>query len=155
MILWAHPSPQAKRYLNRISRFCTDDRRRSLYFTMGRPFHLRTVLSHWRISTPCNTWFPKPTRVLNPNGISIGSAVFGRPFVKRFAQCYRTVVCTILPVTLVYCGQTVGWIKMPCTWYGHIALGGDPVPPQKGAQPISFSPCLLWPNGWMDQDVTV
>jgi len=23
-----------------------------------------------------NTWFPGPTRVLNPNGISIGSAVF-------------------------------------------------------------------------------
>jgi len=25
---------------------------------------------------PSNTWFPGPTRVLNPNGISIGSAVF-------------------------------------------------------------------------------
>jgi len=23
-----------------------------------------------------NTWFPGPTQVLNPNGISIGSAVF-------------------------------------------------------------------------------
>ena len=37
--------------------------------------------------------------------------VFGRPFVKRFALCYRTVDC--LSVTLVNCGQTVGWIKMP------------------------------------------
>jgi len=27
---------------------------------------------------PSNTWFPGPTRVLNPNGISIGSAVFAR-----------------------------------------------------------------------------
>jgi len=35
--------------------------------------------------------------------------VFGRPFVKRFALCYRTV----LSVTLVYCGHTVGRIKMP------------------------------------------
>ena len=34
---------------------------------------------------------------------------FGRPFVKRFALCYRTVV---LSVTLVYCGQTVRRIKM-------------------------------------------
>ena len=25
---------------------------------------------------PCNTWFLGPTRVLNPNGISIGAAVF-------------------------------------------------------------------------------
>ena len=27
--------------------------------------------------TPPNTWFPGLTRVLNPHGISIGSAVFG------------------------------------------------------------------------------
>jgi len=54
----------------------------------------------------------------------------------------------------VYCGQTGGWISMP--------LGMDrpqprphcvrwrPTPP-KGAQPPIFGPCLLWPNGWMDQ----
>ena len=42
------------------------------------------------------------------------SAPFARPFVKRFALCYRTVVlslclsCPFLSVTLVYCGQTVG-----------------------------------------------
>jgi len=35
--------------------------------------------------------------------------LFGRPFVKRFAVYYHTVV---LFVTLVYCGQTVGWMKM-------------------------------------------
>ena len=48
---------------------------------------------------------------------NIDSAIFGRPFVKRFALCYRTVVClyvypVCLSVTLVYCGQTVTWIKM-------------------------------------------
>jgi len=38
---------------------------------------------------------------------------FGRPFVKRFALCYRTVVSpalyvlSVLSVALVYCGQTV------------------------------------------------
>ena len=30
--------PQPKRHLDQFSRFCTDDRRVSLYFTMGRPF---------------------------------------------------------------------------------------------------------------------
>jgi len=30
----------------------------------------------WRIWIPSNTWFTEPTRVLNPNTISIGSAVF-------------------------------------------------------------------------------
>jgi len=34
-------------------------------------------------------------------------------------------------------------------------LDGDPVPPpKKGAQPPIFGPCLLCPNGWMDQDAT-
>ena len=33
---------------------------------------------------------------------------------KGFALCYRTVVyhLSCLSATLVYCGQTVGWIKM-------------------------------------------
>jgi len=56
---------------------------------------------------------------------------FGRPFVKRFALCYRSVVClSRLSVTLVYCGQTVGWIKMPLGMEvglgpGDIVLDGD------------------------------
>jgi len=40
---------------------------------------------------------------------------------------------------------------------GDFVLGGDPVPfPQKGAEPSSpiFGPFLLWPNGWMHQNVT-
>jgi len=38
---------------------------------------------------------------------------------------------------------------------GHIVLDGNPArPPQKGEQPPIFGPCLLWPNGWMDQDAT-
>ena len=35
----------------------------------------------WGIWTPSNTWFPGPTRVLNPNGISIGLAVFAGSLV--------------------------------------------------------------------------
>ena len=30
----------------------------------------------WGIWTPSNTWFPRPTPVINPNDMSIGSAVF-------------------------------------------------------------------------------
>jgi len=37
----------------------------------------------------------------------------------------------------------------------YIVLDGDPGPPQKKwTEPPIFSPCLLWPNGWMDQDAT-
>jgi len=37
---------------------------------------------------------------------------------------------------------------------GHIVLYGDRAPLKKGHSPSLFGPCLLWPNGWMDQDVT-
>jgi len=41
--------------------------------------------------------------------------VLGRPFVKRFALCYQTVVClSVYPVcdVGVNCGQVVAWIKI-------------------------------------------
>jgi len=58
--------------------------------------------------------------------------VFGRPFVKRFALCYRSVVCpvlSVLSVTFVHYGQTVGRIKVKLGMQvglgpGHIVLGG-------------------------------
>jgi len=46
------------------------------YFTMGRPFPQNCPFPWGILTGPSNTWFPGPTRVLNPNGISIGSAVF-------------------------------------------------------------------------------
>jgi len=63
--------------------------------------------------------------------------------------------CPVLSVTLVYCGQTVGRIKMKLgvqVGLGHIVLDGDPAPPQKrGTAPNPIlSPWPLWPNGWMD-----
>jgi len=108
----------------------------------------------------------------------------------------------VLSVTLVYCGQTVGRIKMKLGFGlghivldgdlaptppkghspqfsahiccckmaglikmplgtevglgpGHIVLDGDPAPPpQKGTAAPNFGPCVLWPNGSMDQDAT-
>ena len=38
---------------------------------------------------------------------------------------------------------------------GDIVLDGDPAPPtERATAPPIFGPCLLWPNGWMDQDAT-
>jgi len=52
-----------------------------------------------------------------------------------------------------------GWTKMPLGM--EVGLGpGDvqrgPSLPQKKSSPPHpiFGPCLLWPNGWMDQDAT-
>jgi len=38
---------------------------------------------------------------------------------------------------------------------GVVVLDGDPAHfPKRGLSPEIFGPCLLWPNGWMDQYVT-
>jgi len=38
----------------------------------------------------------------------------------------------------------------------NIVLDGDLAPPPKirAQTPLIFAPCLLWRNGWMDQDIT-
>jgi len=96
--------------------------------------------------------------------INIAVCIIGRPFGKRFALRYQTrcLSCPVcLSVTLVYCGQTVGWIKMKRGMRvglgpGHIVLDGPSCPSHKEAQPSphNFGPYLLWPNGCMDQDAT-
>ena len=80
-------------------------------------------------------------------------------FCSPYAIGPFSPVLSLLYVTFVYCGQTVGGIKMPLGTEvsydpGHILLDGDPASP-KGAQPPIFGPCLLWPNGWMDQEALV
>jgi len=129
--------------------------------------------------------------------------VFGRPFVKRFALYYRSIVClSVLSVCVVdvlwpngwmyqeqtwhggrpqpsphcvrwktkiprnrgtalhfsahvYCGQTAGWIKIKVgLGSGHIVSHGDRTSRKGHTQPPIFGPCLLQPNGWMDQDAT-
>ena len=63
---------------DRSSRFRTGDRKVSLYFKMVRPFPSKLPILTGRSGPQFNAWFPGPTRVLNLNGISIGSAVFAR-----------------------------------------------------------------------------
>jgi len=76
---------------------------------------------------------------------------FVRPFVKRFVLYYRTVVspvclsCPVLSVTLVYCGQTVGRIKMKLGMLVgldpvHIVLNGTQLPLPKRSTTPNFRP---------------
>jgi len=64
------------------------------------------------------------------------------------------VLSVYLSTTLVYCGQTVGWIKMKLGMEvglvpGHIVLDGDP-PPQKGHSPqFSAYVCCGQTAGWI------
>jgi len=60
-----------------------------------------------------------------------------------------------------YCGQTAGCIKMPHGMEVGLSPGdfvrwGPSYPKKKDhthPHPI-FGPCLLWPNGWIDEDAT-
>ena len=61
----------------------------------------------------------------------------------------------------ICCSQMAEWIKMPLGRKvglspSHIVLDGYPaLSLQKEAESLPiFGPCLLWPNGWMDQDDT-
>ena len=76
-------------------------------------------------------------------------------------RCPVCPVLSVLSVTFVHCGQTVGRIKMKLGKQvglgpDHIVLNGDPTPPPlKGHNsPPNFGAYLLRPNGCMDQDVT-
>jgi len=60
---------------------------------------------------------------------------------------------------LVCCGQTAAWVKMPLGMEVGLGLRNivydvDPATPRKRAHaPLpNFGPCLLWPNGLMDED---
>jgi len=55
----------------------------------------------------------------------------------------------------VCCGQMARWSKKPLgTKVGQVTLLDGKRSPQNGAKPPIFGPCLLWPNGYMDQDTT-
>jgi len=72
-----------------VQPFCTADGREYPYFTMGAPlFPLKLPLPMEDLSTHLiQLWFLGPTRVLNPNGSSIGSAVFA----QLTADCPHTL----------------------------------------------------------------
>jgi len=87
--------------------------------------------------------------------------VLGRPFVKRFALCYRSVVCTSV------CDLGVlwpnGWVDQDKTWHRgrprprrHCVRWNPSPPPRKKMWTAAphFSVHVFWPNGWIDQGAT-
>jgi len=128
-----------------------------------------------RCYVPSNTMWPGPRHTSVPSGILVhptvspqytnvtdtqtdrqqsdrGRTVCGRPFVVRLMLSDRHPV---LSVMLVYCGQTVGRIKMTSGMWvgqgpGHIVLDGDPAPlPKRGTAPnfLPISVVAKWLDG--------
>jgi len=99
---------------------------------------------------------------LNLSQRAIYKTIFGRPIQVTVSSPYDCC----LTITLVYCGQAVGWTKMPFgaevgLGPGDIVLDGDPAPPTErdttALPPFLahgyFGPCLLWPNGRPSQQL--
>jgi len=82
------------------------------------------------------------------NSVS-GTVFWGRPFVKRFALCYLTIVCLSCPVCDFGALWTNGWTDQYATWYGgrprprrHCVRWGSTFPsPKRGDRgpPPQFS----------------
>jgi len=106
--------------------------------------------------------------LLSPNGWmdQDGTWYGGRPQPRRL--CVRWGPSFPCPkgaqspqfLANVRCGQTTGWTKMALGMEvglgpGDFVFDGDPATPQNRGHthhhPV-FGPCLLWPNGWMDEE---
>ena len=99
---------------------------------------------------------------LTKNGVMV--SVLGRPFVKRFALCYQSVVLSIGPVHLSVCPVCDihalwpnGWTDQDETWHAgrprpwpHCVRWRPSSPSPKGAQPPNFRPISVvakWLHG--------
>ena len=82
----------------------------------------------------------------------------GRPLQVMVHLCYGTIVLSVyLSLTLVYCGQMVGWIKMPLGTEvglapGDIVLDGDPQVEGRSSRP-TFRPMSISAHVYCGQTV--
>ena len=79
-----------------------------------------------------------------------------RVSTDKMVICFWATICktvhhclSVLSVALVYCGQTIGWIRMPLIMEvdlgpGHIVLDGDPASAKRGTAPPPLFGPLLW-----------
>jgi len=73
----------------------------SHYFTMCRYVSPKIAPASWGSGPPSNTWHLRPTRVISPNGISIGSAVlYGSQILCCTMHCQWGRKPTKLPLFL-------------------------------------------------------
>jgi len=106
----------------------------------GHPWKFAPQITGLLLRDP-KSWLVKQKPKVVSSWCQSVKLIFGRPFVKWFGISYRTVVCTVLSVTLVCCGQTVVWIRMPVgvevgLGPGHIVLDVPAPPPERGTVAI-------------------
>jgi len=75
--------------------------------------------------------------------LRVCATLIGRPFVKRFALCYRTVVLSVCPVCNIGVLSPNGWIDQeenwragrPWPWPHCVRRGPSSPPPQSSTSP--------------------
>jgi len=107
--------------------------------------------------------------VLWPNGLTVQDETWHARRPRPWPHCVRWGPSSPSPKrpqlpqfsAHICCGQMAAQIKMPLGMEvgfgpGDLVLDANTAPPpQKGGRALPiFGPCLLWPNGWMDQDRT-
>ena len=106
----AHPNPQPTRQIDWFSRFSTAHGRKSLYFTMGRPFPLKTVPPHWESGLQSNTQLrgpPESATQTAPRSVQpfCGAHSCDRPTDRPTDHATRSV--TIAAYAVLRCGLTI------------------------------------------------
>jgi len=93
------------------------------------------AIQQQRLSVPRTIWFTTDIKTTQTAaGSSKSVSFFGTTVCKTVRPMLSDRCLSCLSVTLVYCGQMLGWIKMPLrTNMGicpdHIVLDGNPAPP--------------------------
>jgi len=110
-------------------------------------FMLSTTLSSW-IYIETNRLY-NLNRYFTPIRFDIWT-IFERPFVKRFALCYWTVVLSVCPVCNVGVLWPNGWMDHNATWYRgrprprpHYVRWGPSSPMERGSAPPTFRPTSI------------
>ena len=129
-----------------------------MFFFQSARHHQKYPLP-WSIYIPFQYTFPGPTN--SPFQTASQSVQpFGATVCKTVLPTLsdRSVCPVCLSVTLVYCAQTIGWIKMKLGMEvglgpGHMVLDGDPAPlPKRGTAPMpqfSAHVCCGQAAGWI------
>jgi len=145
----AHPSPQPKRQIDRFSSFAQLTAK-SPYTLQWAPLSPKIAPSHGGSGTPSITWFLGLFWAHNPNGITIGSAVFA----QMTAECPYNVQwdAPFLPQN-----SPVSW----GIWTPHLihgSLGQPESSTQTASQSVQpfLQGLLVWQTVWpIDQQTTL
>jgi len=97
-LCFLRPTPSTTKTANRsVKSLLHSLRQKVSVLYNGRPFPPKLPLSMERSEPPSNSWFLGPVRANNPNGITIGSAVFAQvtaecPYTLQWAPLFPKLV---------------------------------------------------------------